>query len=588
MVAASSGEENLSFVEAYRCDTVIQELGGNSLSLFALSLLLRIEDVREFAASAVTEGPNDKKVDICHIDESDGLAVVAQSYVSKKWGKKAAPANKASDLNTAIAWLLSASEDEVPKRLRTKATELRRAIQDGSIKQIHIFFIHNCFESTNVDKELKTAADVARDIARSLAGADRDPPVVTYRELGLSGIEKAYRSRQSDILIDGWLDVPAEECLEETGEEWTAILTTVPGDWIRELHKRHGDQLFSANYRDFLGTVTRSGNINYQIAQTAQSEPANFWVYNNGITAITHELEAGPPPRIRGISIINGAQTTGALGEAIESATKGTKVLIRIVESQSKELVDKIILYNNTQNEIKPADRRSNDSTQVRLRQDFGEYGIEYRIRRSATRRSRNAITGAAIAPALCAFHGEPQTAFRNKKDIFNDDDTYLRVFPAGLEVEHVFLVQALSSAIDRVKTDLKRRVSDETATQLERQEYEALKYSASKHFLFYAIGMLAEEIMGRRLSDLGEWKCGAESISVDDPSLTESWVQVLHAILPQISTIVARMGEDPFYDVPRSAELSKNAAQELKALIASLQRSLEGQFEGVRSRTRT
>jgi len=278
------------------------------------------------------------------------------------------------------------------------------------------------------------------------------------------------------------MEVPVSDYVEEQGVEWKAILTTVSGGWIRALHRHHGDLLFSANYRDYMGYMRRRGNINWEITQTAEGEPANFWVYNNGITALTHELQLDPDVRIRGISIINGAQTSGALGETSESATIESKVLIRIVECHSQELIDKIIRYNNTQNEIKPADRRSKDSTQRRLRADFSKYGVTYVHRRSATRTPGNAITAAAVARALCAFHGDAQTAYRNAKEIFNDDSTYQRVFPGSIRVEHVFLVQALSTALNKVKTELKRKVSNETATQLEEEEYEVLKYSGSKH----------------------------------------------------------------------------------------------------------
>jgi hypothetical protein len=246
----------------------------------------------------------------------------------------------------------------------------------------------------------------------------------------------------------------------------------------------------------------------------------------------------------------------------------------------------KIIRYNNTQNEIKPADRRSNDATQRRLRTDFEQYGITYVHRRTMARTPRNAITAAAVGPALCAFHGDPQTAYRNAKDIFNDDVVYLRVFPFGLRVEHIFLVRALSVALDIVKTDLKTRVANQTATQIEEREYEVLKYSASKHFLFYVVGFLAEQLMARRVSDLHEWKCRRGVIAPDNVSMIKAWGDALQGILPHLATIVARQAGDPYYDVPRSIELSRIAATELAALVASLESALAGQFSALRDRT--
>jgi hypothetical protein len=389
------------------------------------------------------------------------------------------------------------------------------------------------------------------------------------------------------LIIDKWIEVPASTFIREQGDGWNAILTTVPGRWIQELHREHGDRLFSANYRDYLGSTRQRGNINHEITKTAEVEPDNFWAYNNGVTALTHEIKIrGKKRKIRGISVINGAQTTGALSEASENATKYTKVLIRFVECSSRELIDKIILYNNTQNEIKPADRRSKDSVQKNLHDEFLNHDVTYMHRRSITRTPKNAITAAAIAPALCAFHGEPQIAYRNSREIFGNDDVYERVFPKNISIEHVFLVRSLSSAIDKIKSELNAKVSNNDATHLEESQFDVLKYSASKHFIFYIIGILAEEIMSRRMSNLFEWKCKTEVISPDNVSLQKAWDKTLRALLPHIATIEEQQGTDAFYDVPRNIEQSKQVVRQLKALIASLETILGNQFDEIRKRT--
>ncbi len=447
--------ENPSFKTAFEADTDLQQYRSNALSLFALSLYLRLDDISDFAASAISEGPDDKKVDICYLDLNEKRAVIAQSYFAERWSKKSAPANKASDLNTAMAWLLSVGDDRIPAHLRTKAIDLRRALMHGDIDRLELLYIHNCQESANVDGELKAAAEATRDKVRSLIG-DKPAPVITFKEFGVKTIEDLYKSRDSEILVDEWLSVPTSILAREDGAEWHAVLASVPGTWVQGLYKTHGDRLFSANYRDYLGSSNRRGNINYQITQTAESEPYNFWVYNNGITALTHEMKIrGKRIKIRGLSIINGAQTSGALSEAKEDAAKTAKVMIRFVACDSRDLIDKIILYNNTQNDIRPADRRSNDPIQRNLRADFAKRGIVYIHRRSSARTPRNAITAAAIAPALCAFHGEPQVALRNARDIFNEDAVYERVFPHNLCVAHIFLVKSLSAALDLIKSEL-------------------------------------------------------------------------------------------------------------------------------------
>src|SRR5690606_331796 len=124
---------HLTFKAAFDEDTELSQYQPNALGIFALWLHLRLEDVHEFAANAITEGGDDKKIDICYLDMVNNRAIIAQTYMARDWGKKEADASKADDLNTAIAWLFSASEDQIPSRLKARAIDLREAIKNGDI-----------------------------------------------------------------------------------------------------------------------------------------------------------------------------------------------------------------------------------------------------------------------------------------------------------------------------------------------------------------------------------------------------------------------------------------------------------------------
>jgi hypothetical protein len=563
-------------------DPELSTYGPLALLLFTLQLYLNVEDLSEFAANSLTDGGNDKKLDLCHIDEEEGTIVIAQSYVSQIWGKPAAPANKASDLNTAIAWLCSASEDRIPPGIRPKAQEMRRLMVDGLLRHIKIFFVHNCLESLNVDNELKAVADATRDIVKSAwTNSSGQQTTVSYEEIGLRTIIELYASRDSDILIDDWVDLPNVAFLEQSGEEWKAVVTSVPGSWIRNLYVKHGDRLFSANFRDYLGAAARKDNINYQIKQTAASEPGNFWAYNNGVTALTHQIDKTSGLRIRGISIINGAQTSGALGESAEIPDSDIRVLLRLVEAKSKPLIDKIIQFNNTQNEIKPADRRSSHPVQSRLRSEFQKYGLTYSHRRSSSRIPRGAITVTSIANALCAFHGDPQTAYRNAKEIFNSDERFDLIFRKNISAEHVYLVHTLATALDSAKNSLR---TNENATRLQEQQFELLKYSPSKHFMLFVMGQISEQLMNRRISDLYEWKVKPANISPAARRVILGWEEALDVVLPRLTSVVERYG--PVYDVQRSIEKSRDVVKEMSVLLSSLEKEYAPKLKTLREVT--
>lgn len=576
-----------SFRHEFESNEDLKGYGPSGLSLFFLVYYLNIEDIDAFAATAITESNDDKKVDICYLDIETKKLIITQNYTSTKWDRISAPANKASALNTAVAWLFSASIDKVPPGLHDKAIEIRKAICNDEISDIELLFIHNCPESVNCLSELNTVADSLSTQLKDFSSSSGSIKV-SYREIGLNSIEEFYSSRKTQILINGWLKVPVGRgYLTETTKDWTAILTTVPAAWIKKLHNEYKNELFSANYRDYLGSIEAEENINNQIVSTATTEPENFWAYNNGITALTYELAFKSRwKKIRGISIINGAQTTGALDSIPDSAASIARVLIRFVQCKDPILIDKIILFNNTQNAIKPEDKRSKDSRQIRIHNDFMKFGIEYYYRRSDQKISRNTITGKSIASPLCAFHGDPQTSYRNPKKIFTDDVVYDKVIRSDISIGHIFLVRALSNAIDKIKNELKRKIASGEATEKEISLYQVLKYSASKHFVIFLIGFVTEEIMGTRITDKYKWTCKDEYISTTNISIMNSWILVLKTILPYISTLLDKRESDAFYEVPRSDKLTKEIASEFQTLLVSMEPTIKKQFTDLRKNT--
>ncbi|MBR0847428.1 AIPR family protein [Bradyrhizobium diazoefficiens] len=64
---------------------------------------------------------------------------------------------------------------------------------------------------------------------------------------------------------------------------------------------------------------------------------------------------------MQGISIVNGAQTTGAIGSLTKTPNKQLMVPIRFIWTTSKSRVQDIIRYNNSQNKISASDFRSTE-----------------------------------------------------------------------------------------------------------------------------------------------------------------------------------------------------------------------------------
>jgi hypothetical protein len=71
-------------------------------TLFALQPTLDLEDVHSVAATALTDGPDDKSCDLVFVDRDSRTAIVAQGYEATKTSQLQAPLGKASSLHQAI------------------------------------------------------------------------------------------------------------------------------------------------------------------------------------------------------------------------------------------------------------------------------------------------------------------------------------------------------------------------------------------------------------------------------------------------------------------------------------------------------
>lgn len=298
----------MAYIDAFRADTtLIQRVGeSNAHLIWALGLYLEEPDLEALASESLTDGPNDKKIDFIRLDRDAKRIVFAQGYFAGS-DKAEAPANKASDLNTAAAWLFSGDASLVPQQLRPVIEDCRGAIEDGDVTAIELIYVHNLPESINVNRELQTATTfIQKALGESAIRT-------SSRELGRSMIEHLFAGQESHIAVKGEITCPAEMRFTEKGAKWEASVMSIPGVWLHQLFLQHGDALFSANYRGFLG-ITRRRRINTGIRQSAESKPGDFWVFNNGITLLTlgkRDVKGGTV--LTGISIINGARLQAPL-----------------------------------------------------------------------------------------------------------------------------------------------------------------------------------------------------------------------------------------------------------------------------------
>lgn len=525
----------MNYLEAFKQQTeLIREFGeANAYLIWIMSMYLDNPAPIELGSQALTDGGDDKKIDFIELDRDLHKIVFAQGYYSKKT-VDSAPANKASDLNTAAAWLISGDLKNVPDNLRNIISECRDAILSGDIDQIDLLYVHNLPESVNVSRELIT---VAQHLAKSLP-AHSDITVI-HKELGLENSEKLYLVQESSIIVKDTIECPSKIEFVEKGPKWTANIMSVPGYWLRDLFLKHGDNLFSANYRGFLG-VNRRKKINSGIKNTAENQPDNFWVFNNGITILTTGITSDKGKiNLNGISIINGAQTTGSIGSLEGSIDLATvKVLTRVIECSDHHTIDEIVRYNNTQNKITTWDKFSNDPQQKRIQDEFDGFGHKYSLKRGFDSNSQLGIE--VVSQPIIALEGHYKEANGGKNGIFESEKMYRTAFE-DKKARHILFSYVLSKAIDERRNILKNKSSLGTIIDIERKQLALLRNLKFKYFFISIFGKCLDVLLSRNvdLQQIGftpEY-CKSANKSIND--LVAEVYPVVGLVLTYCSTFI-------------------------------------------------
>ncbi len=484
-------------------------LTDDAIGVFAINLRFDLDDIQTIASESITGGGDDKKCDVVYVDKERQIAVVAQCYISRKI-REAAPANKASYLNTALTWLLSTDLDELPDALKGRADELRAAINACEIKQFYIWYVHNLPCSKNVQDELRAVEKTARAaLSQYPSGQDIN---IFAEEISEAELDRLYMQAERTVIVTDEITTTVPDAIEIKEADWTSVVTTVNGSWLYDLYHRYKTDLFSANLRGYLGSRESDSNINNGIKTTADEQPRNFYVYNNGITALVLDYDLGKRSRggrrlkITGISIVNGAQTTGSIANLGQTPSSDLQVAIRFVKSSKDAIIANVVRFNNSQNKLQAADFRSTDSIQERLRTEFEAIpDAEYEGGRrggasDAIKRSKFTLPSYTVGQSLSAFHGDPVTAYDKKSELWTNEKNYRQIFTDRTTARHIVFCYSLLSAANDRKLELSQKYKNDSSslTNIENTSLAFLNKKGANYLLVHVISQCMETILGK------------------------------------------------------------------------------------------
>ena len=285
--------------------------------------------------------------------------------------------------------------------------------------------------------------DLRKKFTRSPSVDDAVPALVRIPVRALDG-----KFGRLPCCIDLSSSLTQDNGLHET------IVTVVTGSEIKALHEKEGNNLFHANIRGYLGGKNK---VNEGLIKTLKHEPREFYLFNNGISALCDGMKIVQSPNgggvveCTGFQIINGAQTAATIGKFRNpDDLDKVNVLLRVTRlgDAENELRQRIIQHNNSQNVVRHSDFRANDAIQRFLAQEFGKAvyksppkcKVEYIPKRgmSTPAKPAKSITMETLAKALYAYSEEDKPSFLYSQSKFlfsverNTEGKYWDLFGDG------------------------------------------------------------------------------------------------------------------------------------------------------------
>lgn len=278
---------------------------------------------------------------------------------------------------------------------------------------------------------------------------------------------------------------------------------------VYNMFETYGHSLFYKNIRNPLSLSL----FNKQIKDTIQRNPINFWYFNNGVTAITDNIEQfhndASQVTISGIQVINGAQTVYNIYDAYKYATDNERkimnenalITFRIVKSGGNDFDLQVTRYTNSQNPISERDFHSNDEVQKRIQHDFFKHtNVWYETRRGEFPKKNIKdvlhLTNEQLGQLYLAYSlNDPFNAKQSKKLLFlskniQPNGLYETVFNENTQYDEMLLSYHLNLLIDRNRKIYKVKISNIDTNNLSENENRLLKFDFIQYSNFEILAL--------------------------------------------------------------------------------------------------
>lgn len=386
-------------------------------AIAAVTLMMKCGLNCDQSALHITDGYNDMGIDAIYLDEQQKQLVLIQS----KWREAGTGGISESEINSFINGINRILEFDINganNKILLKRNEIDYAINDINY-QIKAIFTHtgnaklNNYTMRPVQKILNSINDESNTILIFEELTYKD--IYSYLATG----NTALGINLDDVILNNWgkIDTP-----------FPAYYGLLNAASIGVWYEKYGDSLCSKNLRFFKGAT----EVNDGIKRTLSQEPENFVYYNNGIKILCNKITRKAKDStsnqtglfvLEGASVVNGAQTVGAIGELFaENPAQVSKaqVMVHIIDLSSaiSGMDTMITKLSNTQNRIESKDFIALDPEQERIRNElaFLHYMYLYKTGDKVNNFDNQLTIDEAIVALACANDGITYTVLSKSK----------------------------------------------------------------------------------------------------------------------------------------------------------------------------
>ena len=355
------------------------------------------------ASVHVTDGYHDMGIDAIYLDEIQKKLFIVQS----KWRSDGIGSITQDEMSNFVQGVQRVLEEDLAgsnAKIMAKSIDIDVALMQMDY-QIHAIFIHTGNQNAN--------DYVLRPISKLMEKTnDEISTILLFDEFNFKDIYTFLANGQEqlginidDVILSNWgkVDVP-----------FVSYYGTISAATVGEWYKNFGNALFAKNIRFYKGNT----DVNEGMKKVLLQEPEKFYYYNNGIKLLCKSIKRKAKDSttnatglfaLEGVSLVNGAQTTGTIGSLFldnpEQVSKAI-VMIQIIDLSNvdTETTTQITRLSNTQNRIENKDFAALDPEQDRLRTElmFAHYSYLYKSGDKITNLEKQISFDEAIVALAC------------------------------------------------------------------------------------------------------------------------------------------------------------------------------------------